>query len=109
MPDIQLYPLPNSRRPKQTYIIVQLIVLASLAQLLGHVELARFARFIQIKKSVSLCVLYGTFCMQLASYTVVLLTEPRGGSSTFRPQHMLTIDSVAVGRKCIVCVHTTFF
>ena len=60
-------------------------MLASLAQLLGLVELARFARSIQIeKKSVSMCFVY----MErfACSLLVVLLTEPNGGSFTFRPQ-----------------------
>ena len=70
---------------------VHVVVLASLAQLLGLVDLTRS---IQIK---------------MKSVTSVICMEARGGSSIFRPQLYVELDSVVVGRKCIVFVHTMFF
>ena len=36
-------------------ILIQVVVLASLAQLLGRVELARFTHSVQIQRKVSMC------------------------------------------------------
>ena len=77
---------------------IQVVVLASLAQLLGLVELARSIQ-IEMKSSIPLW----DYILHLP---MVLMTEaaPHSGLN-----FALKVDSLAVGRKCTVCVHTTFF
>ena len=84
---------------------IQVVVLASLAQLLGLVELARFARSIHVDRKEK-CL--DVFCMErfACSLLVVLLTEPNGGSFTFRPQLCVENCLCYCGEKMhSMCVH----
>ena len=56
------------------------------------------------EKCLVLCDLYGTFGMQF----IVLLTETRGGTSTFRPHLVLKIDCHSRENVHSMCAHHVF-